>query len=577
MKRLDDPAPTPSEGAASLPVLSPEQKSRLLHKLGREPLRGSALVAESLLRCGVRRLCGIGGTPVDAIFGEAARRGIRVISTRHQSTATLMAATSNYLSGALESAVLVSAGPAVTNTVTGVLVARDNHWPLLVMGGRRALNGAGAGYFQELDAVPLMRSITKWAVTIRQAADMMPVLHDAIEQAMSGVPGPVYVDLPEDVLAQSAVPVALSSPKRQHSTAPAADMVAEAFDRLRKAGRPLLCLGEDIRWSVDGPALRDLIEREQLPFITTSLGRGFVPDDHPLCFNLVRHRVPARCDLVLMAGAWFDWRFRHGVELGPQTAVVHVDPEDRTRGRNVEVSLSIPGDAGRFLNALADVSRRSVPVDRSAWLKELAAPKAAEAARLNAWRAEKDVPMLPQELYDVLLETLPEDAFVVLDGGVHLACGQHLMRVNHPLSWLDPTWSGCIGAGLPLALGARLSFPERRVVVVAGDTGFGLSGMELETAARNHLPVLLIIVNNDGVNGRVRQNNVLTPPDQNPFYVFTPELRYDDVARGLGTGHVEWIDTAAALRTAVQEALGRGGLSCLNTRINPLAPVPPVW
>ena len=566
---------------ALLQDLTPEQLKRLNHKLGRVQLTGVGLVAEGLRQCGVQRICGIPGTPVDSLFGEAVRRGIRCIAAHHQSAAAIIAGSANYLTGSLENVVVASAGPAVTNTLTGILVARDNHWPLLVLGGRRSTRDEGAGYFQELDATPIMTPVTKWAVTVRSAADIIPVLYKAIETAISGTPGPVYIDLPEDILVDEAAPVKRPKPMRQPPPAPSEEEIRQAYSLLRSAERPLLCIGEGLRWSSDPGALRAFVEREQLPFITTSLGRGFIPDSHPLCFNIVRHCVQVKSDLVLMAGAWFDWRFRHGAELNPAARVIHVHPEEGELGRNVNPVLAVAGDGGAFLRRLEAESQEAEsqaarPVNRRTWLAELSHLRATEATRLSAWSRETAEPMLPQQLFRSLREALPAEAFVVLDGGISLSCGQLCLEANQPLSWLDPGWNGCIGSGIPQALGARLAFPDRPVVAVVGDTSFGLSSFELETAARHNLPLLAIVVNNSGINGFVRQNRYLGADHNERFFAFSDDLRYDQMAQSLGAKGVQ-ITSIDQFRVAVGLALQSRELTCLNVEVNAHAPVPRVW
>ena len=281
---------------------------------------GHALIAEALRHCGVKRVIGITGTPVDQIFPECAARGIRPIGTRHQHTAVLMAATSNYIAGRLDSVVVVSAGPAVTNALTGVLIARDNGWPVIVLGGRRPVHEQGIGYFQELDAVPIYQSVTKSAATVTRAADLPLAIVRAHEIAMSGRPGPVYLDLPEDVLDAHAEADLPAAPRVAAPCHADAQVVAECAQLLRAADRPLLILGEGIRWSFNHADLRNLVEQNGIPFITTPLARGFLPDDHPLCANDVRRWVQSQADFVLLSGAWFDWRFRFGAEAGAECA-----------------------------------------------------------------------------------------------------------------------------------------------------------------------------------------------------------------------------------------------------------------
>jgi thiamine pyrophosphate-dependent acetolactate synthase large subunit-like protein len=186
-----------------------------------------------------------------------------------------MAAAGNYMAGRLESVVVVSAGPAVTNTLTGVLVARDNGWPVIVIGGRRPLNREGIGYFQELDAIPIFRSVTKWAVKIEQTSEIISSVIQAYEIACSGRPGPVYLDLPEDVLDGTGDMDCTLLPEIVPWPQTTEHIVVEAARLLRAAERPLLILGEGIRWSFSQTSLQSMVEQYELPFITTPMARGF--------------------------------------------------------------------------------------------------------------------------------------------------------------------------------------------------------------------------------------------------------------------------------------------------------------
>jgi thiamine pyrophosphate-dependent acetolactate synthase large subunit-like protein len=539
---------------------------------------GHALIADALRHCGVKRVVGITGTPVDQIFSECAARSIRPVGVRHQQTAVLMAATSNYIAGRLDSVVVVSAGPAVTNALTGVLIARDNGWPVIVLGGRRPLHEQGIGYFQELDAVPIYQSVTKSAVTVTRTADLPVALVRAHEIAMNGRPGPVYLDLPEDVLnahAETDLPAAPHVPAPSHADA---HVVAECAQLLRAADRPLLILGEGIRWSFNHADLRNLVEQNGIPFITAPLARGFLPDDHPLCANDVRRWVQSQADVVLLSGAWFDWRFRFGAELAPSARVIHTDIDPATLGKNVPDALTVHADSGRFLSQVNALLQTSVPAAGrlESWRQRVMA--AVEQKRLTraAWLTRESTPMAPQTLFAALRRFLPEDAIVVLDGNITLAAGQALLSAHTPCGWLDPGWNGCMGAGIPMAMGAKLAAPERTVVVVCGDFGFGLSAMDLETAVRHRIPVVVVVANNDGICGGLRQKERLPREHPELFSRFQEALRYERIAEIFG-GHSEFVTDATVLGDALDRAAASGLPACLNVRVDPYAPHPGFW
>jgi thiamine pyrophosphate-dependent acetolactate synthase large subunit-like protein len=304
------------DSAARIAALSPEKRA-LLRKRGAQPsINGEALVAECLNRLGITHVYSVSGTPIDAILPALIRHRIRVIGVHHQQAAVCMAAAQNYVAGELTATVIVSAGPAVTNTTTGILVAHDNDWPVPILAGRRPLRGRGMGYFQELDAVPVFERITKWSATV-PATDAIPeFLERAFRRSMCSRPGPTFVELPEDILVNQITKpdLALLSSSTASPQACDEELVRETIHLLDRAERPLMILGKGVRWSVPSDLLRQLVERWNIPFITSPMGRGFIPDDHPLCCNGIRAFVQSRADVVLVIAARLNWIFRYGSE-----------------------------------------------------------------------------------------------------------------------------------------------------------------------------------------------------------------------------------------------------------------------
>lgn len=563
-----------------LQSLTLEQRAHLKHRLSTIRVSGHSLVAEALRQCAVKCVVGISGTPVDRIFPECSARGIRPIGTRHQQAAVLIAAAANYVTGRLESVVLVSAGPAVTNALTGVLVARDNGWPVLVMGGRRPLHQQGIGYFQELDAIPIYQSMTKWAAKVEHTSEIMSAVIRGYEIACSGRPGPVYLDLPEDVLdglsEMDSSPTPTLSPRLQAKS----KEVEQTARLLRGAKRPLLILGEGIRWSFCEASLRRLVEQFGIPFITTPLARGFLPDDHRLCANDVRRQIQSQADVVLMAGASFDWRFRFGGELPSDARIVHVDIDPKTFGMSLESARRICADSGRFLvqleAMLTEQQSHSESMRSNHWQAHVKTACSEKRKLRSAWLAKKSTPMGPQQLFSTVRDFLPRDAVVVLDGNIALAAGQALLSALTPCGWLDPGWNGCMGSGIPFGMGAKLASPERMVVVVCGDFGFGLSAMDLETAVRHKIPIIVVIANNDGATGALRQKALFPPEYPELFSRFQPGLRYDRIMEVFG-GHAEFVSDPADIRPALERAVASGLPSCINVSVDPDAPHPGAW
>jgi thiamine pyrophosphate-dependent acetolactate synthase large subunit-like protein len=578
----DPPAPAGREGflLSRLRTLSANRRERLSRYL--EPPRdtGYALLAEALRCCGLKRVLGVSGVPVDEVFAQCARRGIRPIGMRHQQAAALAAAAGNFIAGQMDSAVVISAGPAVTNALTGVLTARDNGWPLLVMGGRCPVQAEGTGYFQELDGVGIYRPVTKWAAAVPATSALQHTVLQAYELACQGRPGPVYLDLPQDVLSSSAAISGKTAPALEDRSDANASDVDKVAALVREAERPLLILGEGIRWSYHRASLNQLVNDSCIPFITTPLGRGVLPDGHPHCQNAIRRWVHSQADLVLMVGAWFDWRFRFGAELKPTTKIVHVDIDPTTLGRNVRDALVVHADAGRFLAQLAEAMAESRPSRKpatlDAWHQQLQIARQKRAHGHARWLALESRPMLPQQLFRALAEALPLDTLIVLDGSVCLSAGQMVLSAEREWSWLDPGWSGCMGAGIPFGIGAKLAAPDRPVLVVCGDFAFGLSAMELETAVRHAIPIIVVVANNDGITGTTRQSRHFPADYPELFSRFLPAVRYDRLMEVFG-GYAAWVEEPRDIGPALERALQSNRPACLNVRVKPDAPHPGFW
>ncbi|HEX8280245.1 MAG TPA: thiamine pyrophosphate-dependent enzyme, partial [Chthoniobacterales bacterium] len=385
---------------------------------------------------------------------------------------------------------------------------------------------------------------------------------------------------PEDMLESRATAPALRAPELREALACDAHAADEAARVIARAQRPLLIIGEDIRWSFDTAALRELVDNCGVPFITSPMGRGYMPDDHALCANEIRRTIQGRADVVVMAGAWFDWRFRFGTELAPEAVVIHADSDPATLGKNVPNAVTILSEPGEFLNRLAPALRREighVGASRfSSWHESLAALIAESRGAQQQWRLAESSPLQPQQLYTALRDVIPSDAIVAVEGNICLAAAQKVLRARQPASWIDPGRNGIIGGSIPFALGAKLASPERPVFALCSDTGFGMSAMDLEAAVRHRIAIVVVIANNEGNGGSVRQRNFFPGGHDERFCEFLPGLRYERIVEIFG-GHAEHITDAAEIRGAVERALASGVVSCLNVTVDPQAPHSGIW
>jgi thiamine pyrophosphate-dependent acetolactate synthase large subunit-like protein len=557
--------------------LSVEERQRLLRRLDRSPSTGSQLAARALAAAGITRVFTVAGTPVYELIGACAAEGIRVIGTRQQTAAVLMAAAGNHVAGRTESAVIVSAGPGVTQTLTGLLTASDNRWPVLVLGGRRALAEAGEGQFQELDALPIVHPLTRSARAPRTTQELADAVLQACAATRGPIPGPAYLDLAEDILNGTALPSAFPVHRAPSLPAPGPARTAAAARLLRTAARPLLILGDDLLWSDSLDGCTSWIAGQGIPFITTSLARGILPDDHPLCANAARHEVQAAADTVLALGAPLDWRLRFGGGLDPAARVVVAGPSGPRGERHPAHAIRDEGDPAAFCAALAhELAADPPPASAHAGWRQFV--QSATAARRNLrreWMNSGTQPIPPAHLFATIARFLTDEHLVTVEGHVSLAFAQHLLTVRRPRSWIDPGWSGLIGGALPCAMGAALAHPGRPVLALCSDTGFGLSGFELETAARHHIPVTVVIANNDGNTGTQRQRSML-PPDYERVAAYQPGLRYDRMAAACGV-QAHWVTRLEDLMPALEQAAAFGGPACVNVQLDSDASHPGFW
>jgi 2-hydroxyacyl-CoA lyase 1 len=529
---------------------------------------GHALIAARLTALGVTHVYGIGGTPVHETCAACARAGIRLVGVHHQQAAAMMAAAHNYVAGRLVAAVILSAGPAITNAVTGVLVAHDNGWPLIVLGGRRPLGMRGMGTFQDLDAVPILQSITKFAGLVASTAEIVPALDHAYAVATSGRPGPVYLDLPEEALAGAADPdVAAPAPVRVGARAdPVA--IAQAARLLGGARRPAVLVGEALRWSAPFDELAALVGRLDAPFATSPIAQGFIPDDHPLCAHAIRAPMLAGADVVLTAGARLDWMFRFGAEIARDAKRIHLDVDGLGMPANDTTTLVFGGDPkltlADLLAAIDDAGPRA-PRDE-AWHTDLARRRVEQERAGDAIVRQGPMPMGEARLALALRRWMPRDAIVAIDGNRILAAAQRHLPSFLPVSRFTPGHNGCMGTGVPFAIGAKLAHPDRPVVVLTGDLAFGLAAMEMETALRLRVPIVVVVANNNGNGGGLSERKTYPPDAPDRYTLFRPGIRYDELVRALGGfgAHVEHADDLAP---ALDRAVASGIAACIDVRL----------
>jgi 2-hydroxyacyl-CoA lyase len=346
---------------------------------------------------------------------------------------------------------------------------------------------------------------------------------------------------------------------------------------LRSAVRPAVIIGKGIRWSGPYEELRCLVNDHGIPFVTSPMGHGYLPDDHPLCYNQARGVLLREADAVLLLGARLDWSFRFGSELAHDVKLIQIDIDPTEIGVNKTPAVGIVGDVRevlqRLLAQLDAAGDRRKTIDLVPWYHRLTEERARKRQKYESLMNSDSLPMTPYRMLKEIREFLPHDAICILDGNIFMAAAQQVLPTYLPASRMTAGSNGCLGAGIPFGIGSKLARPDRLVVVICGDTAFGFNAMEMETALRHGAAVIIIVVNNEGNCGALMQKAFCTSGGER-VTMFQPDIRYENIMSAFG-GHAEFVDRPEQLQPALSRAVASGKAACVNVQVDPYAPYPP--
>jgi acetolactate synthase-1/2/3 large subunit len=521
-----------------------------------EPDSVADIIARVLKARGVNRVFALCGGHIMPVWMRIDAHGIAIVDVRDERAAVHMAQAHAELTGGLGVA-LVTAGPGVTNAMTGIANAHVSRAPVLVIAGTNPSPQENRGGLQDLDHTHLVRSITRYARTVREPTLALAELDEAISRALGegGEPGPAYIDFPTDTL-RGIVPRPLQleehiRPKPRQALRPDPAQVAAAVDLLWSARRVLVVSGRGARGA--GPELVDLLDRLGAVYLDTGESRGLVPDSHPSVVGAMRGTVMGDADVVLTVGRRLDFQLAYGSPAifgaAQFVRIADVAAELRDNRRGAAEILASCAEALRALTEKA--GNRESSVDR-AWAAKLRAGHEDRARKLKqsmeAAKPGSDGKLHPNRVLAALQEAMGTDAIAVTDGGDFLSFAR--IGLSAPMM-LDPGPFGCIGVGVPYGIAASLAFPDRKVVVATGDGAFGFNAIELDTAARHKAPVLIVVANNGAWQIEVHDQTVTHGK------VVGTRLQFSDhaaMARAFGM-HGERVETEEQLGPAIARAM----------------------
>ncbi len=531
-------------------------------------LHAGRLIARRLKASGIDTVFTLSGGHLFSFYDGCRSEGIRLVDTRHEQTAAFAAEGWSKVTRVPGVAAL-TAGPGVTNGMSAMAAAQQNQSPLVVLGGRAPALRWGQGSLQEIDHVPFVAPLARFAATATSAESTGTLVDEALMAAVAAPSGVAFVDFPMDHVFSEAhdpgLPGALSDvPAASNADGATLDRAA---DLLAGAARPVIMAGTNVWWGRAETALLQLAERGRIPVLMNGMARGVVPADHELAFSRARSRALKEADVALVVGVPMDFRLGFGGVFGADTQLIVADRAEPTRPHPRAVAARLYGDLSTVLSTLADT--RSP--DREAWIADLRAVEMAARAAEQAELSDDRTPLHPMRVYAELAPMLDRDAIVVIDAGDFGSYAGRVIDSYVPGAWLDSGPFGCLGSGPGYALAAKLARPDRQVVLLQGDGAFGFSGMEWDTLVRHDIQVVSVIGNN-GI-WALEKHPMELLYGYSVVAELRPGTRYDEVVRALG-GHGELVSSPAELRPALERAFGAGLPAVVNVLTDPTVAYP---
>lgn len=531
-------------------------------------VHGYTLVVKALQAEGVDTAFYIMGGPNYGLAMDMAKAGFKMIDVRHEQAAAMAAHGFSRASGK-PGVCFGASGPGALNLLTGIATANVDCMPVIALGGSSGWSQYLQETFQEIDQVSIYKPVTKWSERCTLAKRVPELVSMAFRHALTGRPGPVFLDLPGDTLQEEVEESEVPWPTNYRTTArPLAEpaLIAKAIQLLAKAERPVVITGSGILWSGAEKELNEFVDLTGIPFYTTPQGRGVIPEDHPLCMPYARSGAFREADVALVIGT------RTGLiiqnlrppRFRPDLKVIMVNIDPTAIGHNRGVDVGIPGDAKAVLQQLIAEGKSKLK-DKSRlsnWIAQLSKTNAARREQQSVLENSDRVPMHPLRLLKEVREFIPRDAILAVDGHETLNFGRQALPSYYPRHRLNSTPLGCMGVGLPFAMGAKVAHPDKMVVCIHGDGSFGFNGMEIDTCVRHKINVLTVINNNSGWTAKIKDYD-------NPGRDL-PASRYDKMAEAFGA-HGEYVTEPKQIRPALERAAASGKPAVVNVISDPYA------
>ena len=535
-------------------------------------ITGATLIARSLKQQGIDHLFGVVGFPVGPIAAAAQEEGINYVGMRNEQAASYAAQAYGYMTGRPGACIVVT-GPGVVHGLAGLANAQQNCWPMILIGGASETYRGGMGAFQEERQVLIATPFCKFAHGIESVRRIPYYVEMATRHAIYGRPGACYLDIPDDIISGECdlddIVQVERVPEPPRMVAPTENIEA-ALDVLEGAERPLVLVGKGMAWARAENEVRDFIDRTQIPFVRSPMGKGVIPDDHPLAVSAARTLALQQADVIFLMGARFNWIFHFGLppRFAPDVKVIQLDISPEEIGHNRPSEVALVGDGKAIMsqmNQALEGRQWFYPKD-TPWRTSLGEKV---SANVNQIQAQVNDDTAPAGYFRALRDVaawMPENAILSAEGAGTMDIGLTQLPVSDARSCLNAGTYGTMGVGLGHAIAACVVHPNRPVIHLSGDSAIGFSGMEMETLVRYNLPAKIVVLNNGGIGPGMPE----IPED--PMMNMKPNAliygaRYDKIMEAFG-GKGFFVEDPKDIPAALDQAMAFPGPALVNIVIS---------
>ena len=533
---------------------------------------GGEIIARMIRNEGIGHVFTLSGGHVQNIYEGCLNNGIEIIDTRHEQSAGHAA--DGYSRITFKPGVaIVTAGPGVTDVVTAVANAYQASSPMVVIGGRSPLSQYDMGSLQDIELARVMEPITKWSQTVYETRRIPYYMAMAFREAMTGRYGPVFLQVPSDVLFGRVDEDSIKWPESYRPTGEVMGdpvLIREAAALISKARRPMVMAGSGVFWHRAHNELSDFARTAHVPVYTNAMGRGTMRQDHPNFFSLSRKPAFAAADVIVVLGTPVDFRLKYGQApaWNPEAKVIQIDIDPRDIGRNRDFAIGIEAN---IRQALLQLTAEASPGEHGEWLAHLRGLEGQADSQREVFMNSDSVPIHPLRLCKEIAHFVDDDTIIIGDGGDIVALAASVLPVNRPGQWMDPGPFGTLGVGTGFAMAASVAARGKKVLMVNGDGTFGLNGFDFDTFVRFDMPIVSVVGNDRCWHQIYVGQKAQYGPDRTPATKLGDNARYDKVVEGLG-GHGEFVEHPEQIRAAIERAFNSGKPACVNVLMDPNPP-----